>query len=172
MNKPIHNTVNYYRGEVIGEFANIELFIKACLSVYFLQGTESVKSTEFNTVILDRMNFESLRQSLKTVCYNIGIKNGFKQTKTKKHPNSTLFEEINSLNAERNKFAHYYPVVPTQKEYLFGLLQARDSIQYNYYSQDTIDSILKRMQNCSDELQEIFKKIVRIYSPDEKFYGD
>jgi hypothetical protein len=144
-----------YRGQIISEFSGMEKAIELMISRYFFE-TNTYNTSNFKEIILDRLTFEGKRTALRVIFLNNAIKNGFKPSQTKSHPDKELFEEIRKLNDERVRFAHHCVVIPSNYNgSVIGLADTRDNMKANFYTKEEIENILKRIREVNIKLLKI-----------------
>lgn len=144
----------WYRGYVINSFSVLEKKIETIIAEHF---KIEDKRMEFIMTIMDRMNFESKRSSLKSIFDNIEVSNGFAKTKNNSYPNSKLFDEIRRLNDQRNYFAHHMLTSNPPKGKVIGITEMRDDINTRWYSEEEIEKEVTGMFNAVKKLDEIWK---------------
>lgn len=141
------------RGKIIAHFAMFEKNIEALLASEF--SIDTVEKREMQSIIFDRMTFESKRTALKTILLKRAIAEGFEPSKKKGHPNKKLMEELIYLNSIRNQFAHYPTIQATNEReynYAIGLAEYRDSPNFKWFTFDEIDLIITRIQSAKLEI--------------------
>ena len=101
----------YYRGKLIDTFNLLEKSIEHLLMDYFTP-TDIVKRIDFRFIILDRLTFQSKKDSLLALMNRYAESKGFVKTNSKPWPHSEVFKDIQFAQDERNKFAHYFLIIP------------------------------------------------------------
>jgi len=148
---------HHYRGWIINEFSKlekeIELFIMDDLEILLICGFE------FQTIILDRMTFESKRASLKKLLEEKSKKKGFKKTNKNSYPHKSLLDELVALNEIRNNFAHFpLKELFLNHDYLYNaicLIKYRDDYQTINYKDNEIELIIERIHKSIEHLRSL-----------------
>ena len=141
----------YCRGRVINEFAILEKIIEGYLTSYFIGSSD--KRDEFWHIILDRLNFEAKRTSLKTILENKAKKDGFIKTKSNKYPDSKLLEDIRKINEHRIYFAHYALITPNEKtDSIIILMEYRNNMKKITYTSDEFVKLINYISSVRDKI--------------------
>lgn len=152
------NNAHMLRGKFLNEYTFLEKAIEFCLISHFISDKD--KQLMFVEIVLDRMTFEAKRTALKALLDRKATDNGFIKTKNNKYPFGKLFDEIRILNDQRNCFAHYHLVLPpidSQENYVIGLSQYRDKLNYLLYTQELFDKWIVRIKNAESDLSDILR---------------
>lgn len=145
---------HYYRGYLVNTFTHLEKSLENCLVTHFI--SDKKLWNQFKSVILDRMNFESKRQSLKFLMEKASERRGFIKTKSNSYPDAKLLNEIRLLNDQRNYFAHYHLMFPeTLTDQIICLLEYRDSTDIKTYTKSEYDKIVKRIHDVDQKLNRL-----------------
>lgn len=147
------------RGKIIAHFAMFEKNIETLLAAEF--STDSPERQKMQSIVFDRMTFESKRTALKTVLLNRAIEEGFIPSKKKGHPNKNLMDELSYLNSVRNQFAHYPTMQATNKleySYAIGLGDYRDNPTSEWFTFEEIDTIIQKIQSAKKEILKLTKR--------------
>lgn len=148
-----------YRGKIIAHFAFFEKALETFLAAEF--STIQKDRHKMQSIIFDRMTFESKRTSIRTVLLSREIDQGFTKTKSNSHPHKKLLEELTSLNALRNQFAHYPTIQATnEKEYSYaiGLMEYRDSPNFKWFTEREIEDIIKRIADAQKDILKLTRR--------------
>lgn len=138
----------YYRGKLIDTFNLLEKSIEHLLMDYFTPNNNE-KRIDFRFIILDRLTFQSKKDSLLALMNRYAESKGFVKTGSNSWPHSEVFKDIQFAQDERNKFAHYFLIVPETitDDYLI-LAEMRDGKGLiNYDSKKYFDTVT-RIQNA------------------------
>lgn len=155
----------YYRGQIISDFSVLEKRIEFIISDYFLGKLNNT----FISIILDRLNFEAKRASLKAIFDELEKKSGLFKTEGNANPHKKIFDEINSLSIKRNHFAHYtlaYPENNDDNKIVFGLVENRDvlpgsGLRTKFYTKADVVKISRRILFVSEELEKRYFNYTR-----------
>lgn len=154
-----------YRGQIIGDFTVLERRVEFIISDFFLKKLDNT----FISIILDRLNFESKRASLKAIFDELEKGAGLFKTEGNANPHKKMFEEINSLSIKRNHFAHYilaYPENNDDNKIVFGLAENRDNptgkgLKVSFYTKSDVVKISNRILAVGKELEDRYIKYTR-----------
>lgn len=147
------------RGKIIAHFAMLEKNIESLLASEF--STDMSLKHKMQSIIFDRMTFESKRTALKTLLFNRAVLEGFVPSKKQSHPYKKLIESVVYLNTIRNQFAHFPTIQATNKleySYAIGLMEYRDSSNFKWYTFEDIDQIISKIQSVKSELLSLIKR--------------
>jgi hypothetical protein len=139
----------YYRGQFIDIFNQLEKTVEQYLILHF----KAVNPDEFQSVILDRLTFQSKKEAFITVLNNISTGNGFVKTGKNSWPNSNLFKILGEAQDKRNHFAHHYLYVPERKiDAVICLAEFRDNLKVKIYTAKMYNDLLDRIKSATREI--------------------
>lgn len=153
----------HYRGLVISTFNTLEKRIEIMMSHYFTKKLD----TSFISIILDRLNFEAKRTSLKALFEQMEMDTKLFSSDNNLKPNKKIFEEIRLLSLERNYFAHYILAFPDNyNDYAIVLSENRDrltsdKLKNRFYSHEKINSIVNRINKVADDLEDKYSQYLK-----------
>lgn len=138
----------YYRGRLIDTFNLLEKSIEHLLMDYFTPHNDEIR-IDFRFIILDRLSFQSKKDSLLALMNRYAESKGFIKTGSNSWPHSEVFKDIQFAQDERNRFAHYFLIIPEVATDDFIILaEMRDGKGLINYDSKTYFDSLTRIQNA------------------------
>jgi hypothetical protein len=155
----ILSTEYEYRGYFISEFAKLERAIDVYLATYFVPDNPNV-SHDLIAILIDRLGFENKRTALRAL---FDIKNSLDTSNHKKTPIfKKIIDECGELARIRNYFAHYHPVMITDKmknenDIVIGLVQFRDSLKIIWYNKTQFSDLIDKITLTRSTIEKLRK---------------
>jgi len=146
----------YLRGKLIDTFNTMEKCIESFIVNYFMPNNS--KMFDFQSIILDRLIFQSKKEVFFELMKQEQRKRGFIKRKNNAWPYSRLFKDITEMQDERNRFAHYYLAKPSiLRDEVIVLIEFRDSVKLHRYNQIKYNDLIERVKSLVDEITNIGK---------------
>lgn len=138
----------YYRGKLIDTFNLLEKSIEHLLMDYFTPDNDN-KRVDFRFIILDRLTFQSKKDSLLALMNRYAESKGFVKTGSNSWPHSEVFKGIQFAQDERNRFAHFFLIIPEAiTDDIIVLAEMRDGKGFVNYDVKKYYDTITRIQNA------------------------
>ncbi|MBD1364462.1 hypothetical protein IDJ77_11640 [Mucilaginibacter sp. ZT4R22] len=159
--KQINDRAIGFRGTILNQTVILEKAIDQYISKYLTPDVN--KQNEIISLLLDRMNFEGKRTTLRAILEKKDLENNIVKTKNKPSKNKPLLESIRQINDLRNYMAHY--LVLTIGEALtkfpeeIGFIEFRDSVKVHWITNEVFIDNVREIQEISKLISSMTTKL-------------
>ncbi len=149
---------HYYRRKFINEFNFLEKLIENYLIRHFQ--IIGPNAEDFANIILDRLTFQSKKESFYALMNKKVTNQGFKKTNNNSYPHGKLFKDITEIQDERNAFAHYDLMIPIDySKICIVLAEFRDSEKRHEYTFKEFEDLILKIKNTTTEVYKLFEAL-------------